>query len=126
MDPFGQAFDEKAFFPSAAHGEALARLDYAVRSRVPFAVLTGEVGCGKTFVWKVLVQRMPRDKYAFATFPAPTREFEELARSLCQAPPRPGFRTLARNVAHFCGRSRPARWRQDGRCCREGREALGA
>ena len=78
MEAFAQGFEEKSFFPSKVHLEALARLDYAVRSGMQFAVLTGELGSGKTYVWKMLARRMPRDRYAFVPFSYPPRRFGEV------------------------------------------------
>ena len=85
MDPFAHAFDERVFFPSAAHTEAVARLEYAVGSRAQFAVLTGELGSGKTFVWEMLTRQAPREKHAFVTFPSPPRMFGELVATVLRA-----------------------------------------
>ncbi len=104
MDPFAQGFDERFFYPSSAHTEALARLEYAVRSGLPFALLTGELGSGKTFVWRMLVSRVPRDGRAFLAFPSPPRAFDEIAaqvlRTLGRSPERSGsWRALERALS---------------------------
>ena len=46
--PFGVTPDTRFFFPSSRHTEALASLIYTVTERKGFALLTGEIGSGKT------------------------------------------------------------------------------
>lgn len=52
--PFSKTPDPEFLFPSRQHAEALARLSHAVEER-EVAVLTGEVGAGKTTLSRALV-----------------------------------------------------------------------
>lgn len=52
--PFSKTPDPKFLFLSRSHEEALARLQYAVEEK-DMAVLTGEVGCGKTTLTRALM-----------------------------------------------------------------------
>jgi len=53
--PFSVTPDTKYFFASEKHKEALDSLIYTVQERKGFAVVTGEVGSGKTTVWHSLL-----------------------------------------------------------------------
>lgn len=59
--PFNNVPDTAFFFGSARHNEALSQLLYAVEGRKGFAVLTGEVGAGKTTLTRALFRRMSKD-----------------------------------------------------------------
>src|SRR5512142_3553183 len=52
--PFSKTPDPAFLYPSRQHAEALARLSHAVEER-EIAVLTGEVGVGKTTLTRALV-----------------------------------------------------------------------
>ncbi len=52
--PFSKTPDPEYLYPSRQHAEALARLSHAVEER-EVAVLTGEVGAGKTTLCRALV-----------------------------------------------------------------------
>src|SRR4029077_9516918 len=56
--PFENVPDTSFFFPSSTHTEALAQLVYAVEARKGFAVLTGEVGSGKTTLTRALFRKL--------------------------------------------------------------------
>jgi general secretion pathway protein A len=56
--PFENVPDTSFFFPSSTHTEALAQLTYAVEARKGFAVLTGEVGSGKTTLTRALFRKL--------------------------------------------------------------------
>ncbi len=55
--PFGKTPDPAFLFESRQHAEALARLEMAVEER-ELALLTGEVGAGKTLLSRALVDRL--------------------------------------------------------------------
>ncbi len=55
--PFSKTPDPRFLFLSAGHEEALARLEFVVEER-EIAVLTGEIGCGKTTLSRALMDRM--------------------------------------------------------------------
>lgn len=56
--PFSNAPNSRLFFPSPQHEEALFRLLYAVEERKSVAMLTGEVGAGKTTVSRAFMDRV--------------------------------------------------------------------
>jgi type II secretory pathway predicted ATPase ExeA len=55
--PFRKTPDPRFLFMSRTHEEALARLQYAVEER-EIAVLTGEIGCGKTTLTRALMDSL--------------------------------------------------------------------
>ena len=55
--PFGKTPDPAFLYESAQHKEALARLEYAVDEK-DFALLTGDVGSGKTTLSRALIDRV--------------------------------------------------------------------
>ena len=56
--PFATTPDPRFFYPSAKHKEALACLLYAVEQRKGFALITGEIGAGKSMLCRAALQRM--------------------------------------------------------------------
>lgn len=68
--PFSKTPDPAFLYPSRQHAEALARLSHAVEER-EIAVLTGEVGAGKTTLTRVLVDAFAeRCRFALVVNPA--------------------------------------------------------
>ncbi len=59
--PFNNTPDTSFFFGSPRHNEALAALVYTVQAKKGFAVLTGEVGAGKTTVARALFRQLEAD-----------------------------------------------------------------
>lgn len=56
--PFNLTPDSAFFFPSQKHEEALHRLLVAISQRNGFAVITGEIGSGKTTVCRTLLNKL--------------------------------------------------------------------
>ena len=56
--PFENVPDPKFIFYSAEYEEALVRLLYAVERKKGCALLTGDLGCGKTTMSRVLIQQL--------------------------------------------------------------------
>ncbi len=56
--PFNTTPDSKFFFPSSKHTEALNNLIYAINERKGFVVITGEIGAGKTTVYRTLLNKI--------------------------------------------------------------------
>ena len=56
--PFSLRCDERFFYESPAHAEALANMLYTIQQRKGMVLVTGEVGAGKTFVGHVLRSRL--------------------------------------------------------------------
>jgi len=52
--PFSITCDERFFYESAVHAEALANMMYTVQQRKGMVLITGEVGAGKTFLGNML------------------------------------------------------------------------
>ncbi len=63
--PFNMTPDSAFFFASSKHEEALNRLLVAISEKSGFAVITGEIGSGKTTVCRTLLNRLdPMTKVA--------------------------------------------------------------
>lgn len=56
--PFALNCDEKYFFESSGHAEALANMLYTVQQRKGMVLISGEVGSGKTFLANMLGVRL--------------------------------------------------------------------
>ncbi len=80
--PFENVPDQKVFFRSSQHEEALSRLMYAVENRKGAAMLTGEVGAGKTTISRVLSDSLPQDRYRVSTIKNPALTPLDLLRSI--------------------------------------------
>ncbi len=66
--PFNTTPDSRFFFPSSKHSEALNSLIYAINERKGFVVITGEIGAGKTTVYRTLLNKLgPNTKVALIT-----------------------------------------------------------
>jgi type II secretory pathway predicted ATPase ExeA len=61
--PFSKTPDPRFLYLSSGHREALARLQYVVEER-ELALLTGDIGCGKTTISRALMDTMG-DDYRF-------------------------------------------------------------
>jgi len=57
-EPFSLSPDPRFLYLSATHREALAQLRYVVEMRKGFAVLTGEIGLGKTILLRTLLEQV--------------------------------------------------------------------
>jgi len=69
--PFDNVPTEELFFQSPQHEEALVRLIYAVEHKKGLAVLTGEVGSGKTTISRVLYDYLNTDAFEVITLVNP-------------------------------------------------------
>lgn len=59
--PFQNTPNSRFFFESDQHKEALAKLEYTVRNRRGFALVTGDIGSGKTTLTRTLIKRIGSD-----------------------------------------------------------------
>ena len=76
--PFDNVPDPDFFFMSKPHEEGLTRLLYAVERGKGCALLSGEVGAGKTTLGNVLLRKISKERYDIAMIANPcleTREF---------------------------------------------------
>jgi general secretion pathway protein A len=61
--PFENVPDPRFLYRSSQHEEALMRLVYATKSQKGAAMLTGEIGCGKTTLSRAFIQELSSDEY---------------------------------------------------------------
>ncbi len=66
IDPFRTTPDPAMLYLTTSHREALAGLSYAILTHKGFAVLTGEVGTGKTTLLSRIIQTVPASKAVFS------------------------------------------------------------
>lgn len=85
--PFGKTPDPRFLYLAPQYEEALARLQYAVEER-EIAVLTGDIGCGKTTLSRALMDLNERDQVILIVNPrlSPTQLLRELALRLDLSP----------------------------------------
>jgi general secretion pathway protein A len=98
--PFSKTPDPRFLYLSAGHRESLARLQYVVEER-ELALLTGDIGCGKTTISRALMDSMG-DAYHFCFIFNPRLTGLELlrviARDLTVATPSVGKDELLREI----------------------------
>jgi general secretion pathway protein A len=75
--PFNPTPDPRFLHFTEAHREALAQLEYGVKERRGFLVLTGEVGTGKTTLLRALLERLEIDTESAFVFNS-MMSFEEI------------------------------------------------
>lgn len=80
--PFENVPDPRFFYTSTEHEEALLRLRYAISRRKGAIMLTGEVGCGKTLLSRILTMELPEGKYEIALIPNPTMDPSDLIKEI--------------------------------------------
>jgi len=56
--PFSNTPNARFFYQSEQHSEALAKLVYTVQNRRGIALVTGQIGCGKTMLIRSMMQRL--------------------------------------------------------------------
>lgn len=61
--PFENVPDPKFFYLSKSHEEALTRLMYAGKTRKGCAILSGDVGCGKTTLTNTFVHKLSKNGF---------------------------------------------------------------
>jgi len=69
--PFENIPSSDLFFPSPQHEEALSRLLFAVHQGKGVSMLTGDVGCGKTTVSRIVARRLTNEGYTVRTIVNP-------------------------------------------------------
>jgi general secretion pathway protein A len=81
--PFSLTPDPKYLFKSASHANAFDLLQYAVRRREGFVVITGDIGTGKTTMCRALLEQLDR-KIFTALVLNPFLSEEDLLRLILQ------------------------------------------
>ncbi len=81
--PFLNTPDSRFLFPSGEFNEALARLLYHIKEvRGGISLITGEIGCGKTFLSVRLLESLPDEKYKKALVINPKFSQTQFLRSI--------------------------------------------
>jgi len=80
--PFGNVPDSNIFYESPQHEEALFRLLFAVKHRKGVAMLTGEVGAGKTTVGRTFIDRVAVKNFEIHTITNPALDPIDLIRAV--------------------------------------------
>jgi general secretion pathway protein A len=75
-EPFSLSPDPEFFYNSSAHREALAALHYLVQQRKGLAVVTGEVGTGKTLLLRSLIEAVAPEVHTCFIFDPPRSSYE--------------------------------------------------
>lgn len=64
--PFSSSIDNRFYFDSAQHSDALVRLKYSVDTQKGLAVVVGDVGTGKTTLARRMLDELDEDRYEAA------------------------------------------------------------
>ena len=80
--PFENVPDPRFFYVSRSHEEALSRLLYAIRMRKGAALLSGEIGCGKTTLTKVCFEHLPPEQFDIGVMVHPRLEGVEFLQEI--------------------------------------------
>jgi type II secretory pathway predicted ATPase ExeA len=99
--PFSKTPDPRFLYLSKGHREALARLQYVIEER-EMALLTGEIGCGKTTLSRALMDSMGEScRFCFIVNPRlNSLEFlRSIARALLSVPPADDKEGLLNQIA---------------------------
>jgi len=81
--PFSLTPDPKYLFKSASHASACELLQYAIRRREGFVVITGDIGTGKTTLCRALLEQIDRKTFT-ALVLNPFLSEEDLLRLVLQ------------------------------------------
>lgn len=82
LPPFENVPDPRFYFASPKHEEGIARLAYAVQAHKGAAMLTGEIGCGKTTLCRRFLSQLTHDRYDTALIVNPMLEATEFLREV--------------------------------------------
>src|SRR3954454_13937701 len=61
--PFSLTPDPKYLYKSESHANAFALLQYAIRRREGFVVVTGDIGTGKTTLCRAILEQLDRKTF---------------------------------------------------------------
>ena len=92
--PFQNVPNPTFFCPIPAHGEILEKLVYVVQYGKGGALLTGEIGCGKSTLSRVFLSQLEEEKYDVGLVINPSFPAEEL---LCEIARQLGISPRARH-----------------------------
>jgi general secretion pathway protein A len=80
--PFENTPDPKFIYYSVRHKEALLNLLYAVNENKGAAMLTGDIGCGKTLIARTLISRLDPGEFEVALITNPRFEENEFINEI--------------------------------------------
>lgn len=80
--PYEIVPDLKFIYNSGHYREAMTRLTYAIQRRKGAALLTGDVGCGKTTLSRAFIQNLARKEYHVGLITNPMLEPVEFIREI--------------------------------------------
>lgn len=80
--PFDNVPDPDFFYLSKSHEEGLVRLMYAVEMRKGCAFLSGDIGCGKTTLSKVFMQKISNDGFDVGVISNPCSDPKEFLQDV--------------------------------------------
>src|SRR5213594_3727255 len=81
--PFSLTPDPKYLYRSQSHADAFDLLQYAIRRREGFVVVTGDIGTGKTTLCRALLEQIDRTTFT-ALVPNPFLTEEDLLKRILQ------------------------------------------
>jgi general secretion pathway protein A len=81
-EPFSVAPDPRFMYLSDPHREALKHLEIGLRGGAGFVLLTGEIGAGKTTVWRSFLEQLPSN-FDVATVVNPKLGVDALLARVC-------------------------------------------
>jgi general secretion pathway protein A len=81
-EPFSVAPDPRFMYLSDPHREALRHLEIGLRGGAGFVLLTGEIGAGKTTVWRSFLEQLPTN-FDVATVVNPKLDVDALLARVC-------------------------------------------
>jgi type II secretory pathway predicted ATPase ExeA len=80
--PFSNVPTQHLFYRSPQHEEALSRILYVVEHRKGVAMLTGDVGCGKTTIAKTLTEYLNQDRFRLHLLSNPALDPLDLIKAI--------------------------------------------
>src|SRR3970040_2011349 len=78
--PFSLTPDPKYLYKSESHGNAFDLLQYAVRRREGFVVISGDIGTGKTTLCRALLEQIDRNTFSALVLSLILQEFVVVSR----------------------------------------------
>ena len=81
--PFENTPDPRFLYSSYEHLEAATRLTYAIEERKGAALLTGDYGCGKTVISRLIFEALSPERYEIAMVTNPLLSPVALIQEIC-------------------------------------------
>ncbi|MEE8377596.1 MAG: AAA family ATPase [Candidatus Aminicenantaceae bacterium] len=81
--PFQNTPDPRFVYLSEQHLEAAALMIYAIKENKGAGMLTGEYGCGKTVISRLIFEILPREIFDFAIVTNPQLNPAEMLKEIC-------------------------------------------